>query len=112
VAADNPRWHPRDVDVKVDMLRQCGRDTVVRTIEDSVPFDVAPLLATLTVPTLVLGGDPAHDSYVTPEAGEAIAASHPVIDFAVVAGGSHSMHRDAYDGFWAAISRFLLDQAD
>ena len=107
VAAANPRWHRRDVDVKVDMLRQCGRDTVVRTIEDSVPYDLRPLRNAITMPTLLLGADPQHEGFVSPAFGASIELAHPTVEFAVVAGGSHSMHRDAYEELWPAISRFV-----
>jgi len=110
IAAANPRWLDRDVEVKVNALRDCGRETVVRTVEDSAPWDLRPLLGGLTMPTLLLGADPALGALVSPEFGTAIASSHPSITFEVVAGGSHSIHRDGYDAFWAGVDRFLAAQ--
>ncbi len=107
IAAEKPRWHPRDIDIKVEALCQVGRDAVVRTVDDNVPYDVRPLLAEVAVPTLMLGADPDYEPLVPPEMGMELAAAHDAIEFVVVEDGSHSMHRDAYDAFWSELDRFL-----
>jgi pimeloyl-ACP methyl ester carboxylesterase len=112
IAAERPRWDPRDVDLKVDALRQSGRTSIVRTLEQSTPWDGRPLLGGLTMPTLILGADPELGSMVSPQLGEAIALAQPAVEFAVVRGGSHSMHRDAYDSFWSIIDRWLSRPVD
>jgi pimeloyl-ACP methyl ester carboxylesterase len=112
IAAERPEWDPREVDLKVDALRQSGRAPIVRTLEQSTPWDGRPLLDGLTMPALVLGADPELGAMVSPELGEAIARTHSSVDFEVVRGGSHSMHRDAYAAFWRIVDRWLTRTAD
>jgi len=107
IAADGVGWEPFDVDVKVDALRSCSPATVRRTIEQSAPFDVRSHLKVLTMPTLLLGADPKLGALVTPEIGIAAANDNPMIIFEPVAGGSHSMHRQAFAAFWEPIATFL-----
>lgn len=106
IAAENPRWHRNDVEIKVDSLRQCGPETIRRTVADAAPWNVWGALEDVAVPTLLLGADPVFDPLVTADAGARAVAANPQIEFAVVAGGSHSMHRDAYVTFWAAVRDF------
>ena len=107
VAADGAGWSAFDVDVKVDALREANPLTIRRTIEQAAPFDIRRALEELTMPTLLLGADPELGTLVTPEIGRAAAAVNPNIEFVTIAGGSHSMHRQAFTSFWAEIARFL-----
>ena len=107
VAADGGGWAAFDVDVKVDALREADPMTIRRTIEQSAPFDIRADLERLTMPTLLLGADPELGALVTPDIGAAAVAANAGIVFETVPGGSHSMHRQAFDSFWAAIARFL-----
>lgn len=111
IGAANPRWHPRDVEIEVASLQQCRPGSIERTIRDSAPYDLRPLVAALDVPTLLLGADPQLDPVLPQTLGEELAAANHRVDFSAVAGGSHSMHRDAHDGFWASIDRFLVATA-
>jgi pimeloyl-ACP methyl ester carboxylesterase len=107
VAAEGSGWASFDVDVKVDALRQANPGDIRRTIEQLAPFDIRLDLAALDVPTLLLGADPELGALVTPDIGRAAAAGNPNIEFATVAGGSHSMHRQAFAAFWEQVARFL-----
>jgi pimeloyl-ACP methyl ester carboxylesterase len=107
IRAQHPRWHPHDVAVEARSFRQCGSDTIDRLFCDTGAFDLRPLFDAFRIPTLLLGADPTLGPVLPPDLGEAIAAGHPDVHFEVVPGGSHSMHRDAYNEFWAIIDQFL-----
>lgn len=107
IAAQHPRWHPRDVEIEARSFRQCGADTIDRSFRDTGAFDLRPLFDTIRIPTLLLGADPELGAVLPPELGEAIAAGSPSVQFEIVTGGSHSMHRDAHNEFWAIIDPFL-----
>lgn len=106
ISAENPGWHAKDHEIKVDALRQCGPETIGATVGDATPWNMWEALEGVGVPTLLLGADPSREPLVTAEAGARAVAANPNIEFVVVAGGSHSMHRDAYPAFWDAVSSF------
>ena len=107
IRAQHPQWHPRDIAIEARSFRQCGIDTIDRFFRDTGAFDQRPIFDAFRIPTLLLGADPTLGAVLAPELGEAIAAGYSDVDFEVVTGGSHSMHRDAYDEFWAIIDQFL-----
>jgi pimeloyl-ACP methyl ester carboxylesterase len=107
IAAENPRWQARDHEIKVDALRQCGPETIEATVSDAAPWNVWDALEAVAVRTLLLGADPKWEPLVTAEVGAEAVAANPNITFAVVADGSHSMHRDAYPAFWGTVSPFV-----
>ena len=107
ISAENPRWQTKDHEIKVDALRQCGPETIEATVADAAPWNMWEALEGIGVPTLLLGADPSWEPLVTAEAGARAAAANPNIEFVVVVGGSHSMHRDAYPAFWDAVSEFI-----
>lgn len=107
IAAENPRWQANDIEIKVDALRQCGPETIEATVADAAPWDLWEALEGVAVPTLLLGADPNWEPLVSAAAGAKAVALNPNIEFVVVTGGSHSLHRDAYPAFWEAVSRFV-----
>jgi len=106
IAAENPRWQVKDHQIAVDALRQCGAETIEATVADAAPWNMWEVLESVGVPTLLLGADPSWEPLVTADAGAWAVAANPNVGFVVVAGGSHSMHRDAYPAFWDAVSSF------
>jgi pimeloyl-ACP methyl ester carboxylesterase len=107
IAAEHPNWHPRDVELKVAALLQCGPEVSARTMADASPWDVWPAVLGTPVPLLLLAADPADGSLVSAASGAAAVAANPNIDFVLVDGAGHSMHRDAYDRYWPLIRGFL-----
>jgi pimeloyl-ACP methyl ester carboxylesterase len=107
IAAENPRWHDNDIAIKVDALRQCGRETIGAIVHDAAPWNVWAALEAVPVPTLLLGAGPRFEPLVSAEVGARAVALNPNIEFVVVTDGSHSMHRDAYRPFWEAVRRFV-----
>ena len=106
LAAAHPRWHPRDAQYKAEAVQNLSPDTVSRTFRDIVPWRYAQLLHSLDQPTLVLGADPALGGVFPPALGNAAAEANPYVDFRVLAGTSHSLHRDAPEAVVAAIAEF------
>ena len=100
VREDRPSWHPLDIETKVTAAQQADRAMVDGTFTQNKPWNVVEELAQLTVPTLVLGGDPAVFTFVTEEqAGNAT--------YRVIEGAGHSPHRDRPDDTISVIREWL-----
>jgi pimeloyl-ACP methyl ester carboxylesterase len=104
LAARNPDWAPEDAATKAEALRQCGPEAVELAFTQNDPWDLREAVAALSVPTTIIGAEPSR-SLVPPHFGRELAAN-PVVTFTQVM-GSHSMHRDRWDDFWAAVSPLL-----
>lgn len=94
VRAEHPDWHPQDIELKSLAAQQASRWAVEQTGAQNTPWDVREAAARLTVPTHVLGADPAVYSLFTGELAEQV-RRNPVVTMSVVAGAGHSPHRDA-----------------
>ncbi len=94
VREEHPHWHPQDVELKVDAVHRASRWAVEQTSAQNRPWDVRADVARLTVPTHVIGADPAVFSLFTGDSAAAILASNPRLTMSVVAGAGHSLHRD------------------
>jgi pimeloyl-ACP methyl ester carboxylesterase len=94
VRQEHPHWHPQDQELKVDAVRRASAWAVEQTSAQNHPWDVRAHAARLTVPTHVIGGDPAVSSIFTGALADEVLASNPRISRSVVAGAGHSVHRD------------------
>jgi len=94
VRQEHPHWHPQDQELKVDAVRRASAWAVEQTSAQNQPWDVRAHAARLTVPTHVIGGDPAVSSIFTGALADEVLASNPRISLSVVAGAGHSVHRD------------------
>ena len=106
IAASNPHWHPTDAAIKAEALLQSGPEAVHRTVGEGAPWNYWDELVALSIPTLLIGADPEMGALVSREVGKAAAEANPLIRFETVHGGSHSMHRDEYDAYWALVGEF------
>ena len=97
VHAEHPHWHPQDIELKVDAVHRASRWAVEQTSAQNTPWDVSDAVARLTVPTHVIGADPAVFSLFAGESAAAILATNPRVTMSVVAGAGHSPHRDKPD---------------
>lgn len=96
VRAANPHWHENDVELKALATRQASAWAVDQTSAQNTPWDVRASAAALTVPTHVIGSDPAvHSIFADPAEGEVLA--NPVFTLSRVLGAGHSPHRDLPD---------------
>ena len=107
IAAEHPNWDPHDVELKVEALLQCGPEVSERTMKDASPWDTWPAVLAMPVPLLLLGADPVDSSLVTAANGAEAVAANANIEFVLVDGAGHSMHRDAYDRYWQLMRGFL-----
>ncbi|MFJ6532164.1 alpha/beta fold hydrolase [Microbacterium sp. NPDC091662] len=94
VQAEHPHWHPQDQELKVDAVRRASAWAVEQTSTQNQPWDVRAEAARLTVPTHVIGADPAVYSIFTGELADEVLAANPLITLSVVEGAGHSLHRD------------------
>lgn len=94
VRQEHPHWHPQDLELKVDAVHRASPWAVAQTSAQNDPWDVTADAARLTVPTHVIGADPAVYSLFTGETAERVLASNPLLTMSVVDGAGHSLHRD------------------
>jgi pimeloyl-ACP methyl ester carboxylesterase len=99
IAAQNPTWHPETVRLKRLTLEQADPHAVERTMYDNAPWHHAALLHAVTTPTLILGGDPAAGALCDPGLG----ADNPHVEYRMVPGTGHSVHRERPDVVLAAL---------
>lgn len=107
VAAANPTWHPRDVELKVESLLQCGPEVSQRTMDDAAPWDVWPEILSLLVPALLLGADPELGALVSQEKGEEAVRTNELVEYVLVAEAGHSIHRNDYATYLRLVSEFV-----
>ena len=94
VQQEHPHWHPQDQELKIDAVRRASAWAVEQTSAQNQPWDVRADAARLTVPTHVIGADPAVYSIFTGPLAEEVLAANPLISLSVVDGAGHSLHRD------------------
>ena len=94
VQQEHPNWHPQDQELKIDAVRRASAWAVEQTSTQNRPWDVRAEAARLTVPTHVIGADPAVYSIFTGDLADEVLAANPLISLSVVEGAGHSLHRD------------------
>ena len=103
LARDKPHWDERDRESKLSGVRNVDPAAVTRTFTDTGRWDVRAEARALTVPTLILSGDPAVYTMLDPELGAELGA-------VVIEGAGHAPHRDRPDATLAALRAWLVDQ--
>lgn len=103
VRAEHPHWHEHDVELKALSAQQASRWAVEQTSVQNRAWDVRDAAARLTVPTRIIGSDPAvYSIFSGPLAEEVL--RNPAVAMSVVPGAGHSPHRDKPE---ATIAEFL-----
>ncbi|MCU1411185.1 MAG: hypothetical protein JWR04_1892 [Rhodoglobus sp.] len=103
LARDKPHWHERDRAAKLLGVQRVDPAAVTGTFTDTGRWDVTAQARALTVPTLVLMGDPAVYTMLDPALGRELGA-------VVIEGAGHSPHRDRPEETVAAMREWLLEQ--
>ncbi len=101
----NPTWDPEDARLKAESLLQCSSDVVRATVYDNPDWTLITETASLSVPTSIIGGDPAHGGIMPVTIGEWFAAGSSFIDYVMLPGSGHSAHREtaSYDAYLSTV---------
>ena len=89
-----PHWREADREAKLRGIQATDSHVVEHTFADSGRWDVRSEAAALTVPTLVLAGDPEVYTMLEPDTRDALTAANPRVHVVAVPGAGHSPHRD------------------
>jgi pimeloyl-ACP methyl ester carboxylesterase len=105
---ENPLWSRETAELDVDAARQVTADVVRLAIESNLPWDLTPELGSVSASIRILGADPEHDTALTsPALGRRLATQLPNVEYELVEGSAHSIHRDKPAVVLAAIVELL-----
>lgn len=91
-----------------DSVAGCDQDAYIESVRSVFTEDVRDILATMTVPVLVVVGD--KDNRTPPALSEAIAALVPGAEYKLIPDAAHLANLDNPEGFHRAVDSFLLAQ--
>jgi pimeloyl-ACP methyl ester carboxylesterase len=103
IRAGKPLWSEKDLELKITAVAQVDPVAVERTFSDNPSWNVLEAARSLATPTLILGGDPAVYTLLSADTAESVVAANPHVEYRVVEGAGHSVHRDRPDVVIAAI---------
>ncbi len=106
IAAENPKWHARDVEGKLRALIDSGPEVSPQTMADAAPWDTWPNVLAIEVPLMVVAADLEVGSLVTAAVAAAL-RSRSGTQFVRMAGAGHSPHRDAFDEYFSHLLGFV-----
>jgi pimeloyl-ACP methyl ester carboxylesterase len=102
-----PHWHAQDIESSVTAVRAASEFALEHSVLDNPDWDVLALAERITVPTLVVQGDPAVVARYTDEHAARIESANPLVTRTMIPGTGHNVHRDAPDEFCARLSAWL-----
>ncbi|UYN83580.1 MAG: alpha/beta hydrolase [Microcella sp.] len=105
--AENPSWHPLDVELRVRATRAASLHALQHAVLDNPDWDVAARVAELACPTLVIAADPTMSDFFRGDFAEQVRASNSLVEQVVIDGAGHSVHRDAPQATIAALDDWL-----
>ncbi len=103
----NPTWSEEDCRFKAMALAASGPEAVIRTVDENPGWNVVEEAAGLDIPTLLVAADPEIGSLVPPVLGGPLAEANTNITYTWIPRASHSMHRDEFEAFLAAVTDWL-----
>ena len=107
--AAKPHWDDRDVSAKLAAIAAVDPGAVRRTFAEVDHWDLRDVARRITVPALVLGGDPAVYTMLEPADGFEVSEDAPAMRYVVVPGAAHSPHRDAPAATREALEEWLRE---
>jgi len=107
VRAESPHLHPLDIELRFTAPKQASRYALERAVLDNGHWSNEEEAAALTMPTLVVGGDPAVDSMFQGDHAARVLESNPLITHTIIDGAGHSPHRDKPEDTLRAIFDWL-----
>lgn len=109
VRAAHPGWHEHDIELKSLAAHQVSRWAVEQTSIQNDPWDVTLAALAPSVPTHIIGADPAVYSIYWGDRLQRLRASNPAIDYSIIPGAGHSPHRDEPEATIAELRRVIGD---
>lgn len=106
VAAENPHWHPLDVELRVRAVRAASRFALEHAVLDNPDWDASGSVPHLACPTLVIGGAATRGAMFAGDHATETLAANPLLELVAVAAG-HNVHRDAPAEVLAAMREWL-----
>ncbi|MFB7251587.1 alpha/beta fold hydrolase [Microbacterium sp. NPDC056234] len=94
VREEHPHWHEQDLELKIDAVTRASGWAIEETSAQNQPWDVRVDASRLTIPTHVIGADPAVYSLFTGAVADGVLSANPLISMSIVDGAGHSPHRD------------------
>jgi pimeloyl-ACP methyl ester carboxylesterase len=109
ITASSPGWTEADIEGKIDALQKVSREAVLSVFtEAGQAGELLPLLARITVPTLLIRADAALGTTLDDAAWEQAKQNLPAHSRAVqIDGATHNVHRSQFDAFMQAVNDFL-----
>lgn len=106
-AANNPHWHPLDIELSVNAQRVASLFALEHSVLDNPDWDVLDQTAALTVPTLIVQGDPEVLARHSVVHDGVLEAANPLISRTIIPGTGHCPHRDTPEEFCARVSAWI-----
>ncbi|GAA2225011.1 hypothetical protein GCM10010413_19220 [Promicromonospora sukumoe] len=100
-------WDRRDAAAVAAAAKAADATAVARTLRDNAPWRYTAVVTRLTVPTLVLGADPARGALFHPRTGVELMIRNPSVRARVVVGAGHAVHRERPSAVATAVRSFL-----
>jgi len=107
LTAQKPHWHPRDIASKVAAARRSSPATASGSFDDNPGWNLVVEASTVSVPTLIISGDPEVYTMLAPATAAAITTANRNVAYLVIEGTGHSPQRDRFDETFAAIDDWL-----
>ncbi|MFE7503962.1 alpha/beta fold hydrolase [Promicromonospora sp. NPDC057488] len=100
-------WDRRDAAAVAAAAKAADAAAVAHTLRDNAPWRHSAVVTRLTVPTLVLGADPARGALFHPRTGVELMIRNPSVRARVVVGAGHAVHRERPSAVATAVRSFL-----
>lgn len=111
IAAANPRWHRCDVRWKAQSRLHAQRSAVEGFFRHNAGSNVVARLHDLAVPTKLLLADPQTGGIWTGQYIDQIRREAPArVTLQIIEGSGHNVHRDCFDDYTAAVTRFVNER--
>jgi pimeloyl-ACP methyl ester carboxylesterase len=110
LTAARPHWHPTAVAAKLDGIARVRPEVAERAFTDTQAaggWDLVDAAASLSIPTLVVRGDPAVFTMLQGDVLDAVRRRNPRVSTVTIPGTGHAPHRDDPDATVATVRDWL-----
>jgi pimeloyl-ACP methyl ester carboxylesterase len=106
---DNPLWAEEEFEPWLDSKMAVDTEALPRP---SLSLNWRRALRQITAPTLLITGDPERGAIVTPEVAREVREIQPLVQVARIRGAGHSIRREQFEPYLAAVRGFLAGVRD